>query len=128
MKIKTSELSGKALDWAVETLEIQRMRDEGEHVKEWWVEQKQSDPSPYSEDWLLCGPIIEREGMDVETTPMIAMEPYYDKWRAWKHTPDADAFVECGPTPLVAVLRAYVASKMGDEVDVPDCLVAGDAE
>jgi hypothetical protein len=28
-----------------------------------------------------------------------------------------------GPTPLIAAMRCYVASKMGDEVDVPDELV-----
>ena len=28
-----------------------------------------------------------------------------------------------GPTPLVAAMRAYVASKLGDEIDVPDDLV-----
>ena len=28
-----------------------------------------------------------------------------------------------GPTPLVATMRCYVASKLGDEVDVPDELV-----
>lgn len=124
MKIKTSELSGKALDWAVETLEIQRMRDEGEHVKEWWVEQKQSDPSPYSEDWLLAGPIIERERIDV-----ISDAPATAEWTAKMHDDDFEVVShEDGFTPLIAATRAYVASKMGDEVDVPDCLVAGDAE
>jgi hypothetical protein len=28
-----------------------------------------------------------------------------------------------GPTPLVAAMRCYVASQLGDEVDVPDELV-----
>jgi hypothetical protein len=27
---------------------------------------------------------------------------------------------EVGPTPLVAAMRCYVASKLGDEVEVPD--------
>jgi hypothetical protein len=27
---------------------------------------------------------------------------------------------ECAPTPLIAAMRCYVASKLGDEVDVPD--------
>jgi hypothetical protein len=30
-----------------------------------------------------------------------------------------------GPTPLVAAMRCYVASKMGDEVDVPEDLLQG---
>ena len=28
-----------------------------------------------------------------------------------------------GPTPLIAAMRCYVASKLGDEVDVPEELV-----
>jgi hypothetical protein len=29
---------------------------------------------------------------------------------------------ESGPTPLVAAMRCYVASQIGDEVDVPEVL------
>jgi hypothetical protein len=28
-----------------------------------------------------------------------------------------------GPTPLIAAMRCYVASKLGDEVDVPEELM-----
>ena len=28
-----------------------------------------------------------------------------------------------GPTPLIAAMRCFVASKLGDEVDVPDELI-----
>jgi len=27
---------------------------------------------------------------------------------------------ECGPTPLIAAMRCYVASKLGDEVEIPE--------
>ncbi len=28
-----------------------------------------------------------------------------------------------GPTPLIAAMRCYVASKLGDEVDIPEELL-----
>jgi hypothetical protein len=34
-----------------------------------------------------------------------------------------DANVQYGPTPLIAAMRCYVASKLGDEVEVPDELL-----
>ena len=33
---------------------------------------------------------------------------------------DMPLWQEHGPTPLIAAMRCYVASKLGDEVDVPD--------
>lgn len=29
----------------------------------------------------------------------------------------------CGPTPLIAAMRCFVASKLGDEVEIPEELV-----
>jgi hypothetical protein len=63
-----------------------------------------------STEWELGGPIIEREliGIEVEqTTPNI--------WRAALLNEDPSF----GPTPLIAAMRAYVASKFGDEVELP---------
>jgi hypothetical protein len=34
--------------------------------------------------------------------------------------------IEHGPTPLIAAMRCYIASKMGDEVKVPDELLQGE--
>lgn len=125
MKIATSELKGRLLDWAVESIEIARMRAAGEHVKGWWVEQKQTDPSPYSNDWLLAGPIIEREG--IEISPMLGVktrEPFRG-WFAGRSVNDMDLFSNeaDGPTPLIAAMRALVRDKLGAEVDVPDELI-----
>lgn len=117
MLIKTKDLIGAQLDWAVETLEIARMREEGSHIKEWWVQEKQSAPSPYSTDWLLGGTIIEREYMGVL--------PSYDGWQAMIDLDEGDCMIErnYGPTPLIAAMRCYLAAKLGDEVEVPDALL-----
>jgi hypothetical protein len=121
MKIKTAELTGEALNWAVETLEIERMRDAGEHIKSWWVEDRQMDPSAYAGDWLMSGPIRDREDIsiiskgaagliDTELPDVIAIS----KTGKWSY----------GPTAIVAALRSFVESKLGEEVDVPDELIA----
>jgi hypothetical protein len=117
--MNTLELTGAALDWAVETLEIQRMRDNGVHVKEWWVKEKQTNPSPYSTDWLWSGPIIEREHISVLWE---ASSPDGERWAAVIDLDEGDAMVETqyGETLLIAALRCYVLSNLGDEVAIPE--------
>jgi len=61
-----------------------------------------------STDWSQGGPIIEREKMTLEWTG--------ENWMAYiRH--DDEYF---GPTPLIAAMRCYVASKLGDEVEIPE--------
>jgi hypothetical protein len=128
MKIKTSELQGAALDWAVAKCEgyfsnagqspeywcsthgaehFVRMRNAEGHGVHW---------THGSTDWGEGGPIIERERIDVMWCG--------DRWCAYAMTPDKQTQLQDeGPTPLIAAMRCYVASKLGDEVDVPEELV-----
>ena len=94
--MKVSELSGVALDWAVAKCEYFPVRSGFD------------DNCPeYSTDWAQGGPIIEREG--------IAIYLYGDgEWQAVLEKEYE------GPTPLIASMRCYVASKLGDEVEVPE--------
>ena len=62
-----------------------------------------------SEHWGFGGPIIERMRITVEYTG----DP--DTWCA-SIMADEEFY---GSTPLIAAMRCYVASKLGDEVDVP---------
>ena len=63
----------------------------------------------YLTDWALAGPIIERGVAKVER--------FSDAlWEATAYTKDAQDIVQSGPTPLIAAMRCYVASKLGDEV------------
>lgn len=65
-----------------------------------------------STNWAHGGPIIERE--------IAKIERFSDAlWEATAFTKNAQDFVQNGPNPLVAAMRCYVASKLGDEVDVP---------
>ena len=102
MKIKTSELEGAALDWAVAKCEC------GDDIVEI------DDPHFYSTDWAQGGPIIERE--------QIAMWP--DEEGGFFASANEGAGVDYhGETYLIAAMRCYVASKLGDEVDVPKTLL-----
>jgi hypothetical protein len=107
MKIKTSELSGVALDWAVAKCEDTLL---------------DSTLYEYSIDWAWGGPIIERESIGLIETEVGSGEWEACKWlSADKHIP----LIKSGPTPLIAAMRCYVASRLGDEVNVPDELAEG---
>lgn len=64
-----------------------------------------------STDWAQGGPIIERE--HIGTYHFVLPE---DGWAASVF----DDPIYVGPTPLIAAMRCYVASKLGDEVEVPE--------
>lgn len=57
-------------------------------------------------DWSQGGPIIERE--------KIQLEIIHGEWGALI---DVDAWPKYGPTPLIAAMRAFVASKFGNEIE-----------
>lgn len=100
--MKTSELTGAALDWAV-------AKCEGIEWTAYPGYTYQHGEGHYSTNWGQGGPIIDREKITVEYTG----DP--DTWCACI-TADQEVY---GPTPLVAAMRCYVASKLGDTVDVP---------
>lgn len=117
MKIKTSELTGAALDWAVaqcEGLLAFGFRKTDRFIIE--LSDGELEEFCPSTDWAQGGPIIEREIISVShDTAGSTIE-----WAAWTPAPirdEAEAF-GYGPTPLIAAMRCYVASKLGYTVDV----------
>ena len=98
MKIKTSELTGAALDWMVCVCE-------GESPSRY---------TRYSTDWAQGGPIIEEQEICINSQPLLA--------HPWVATIYGSAQAS-GSSPLIAAMRCYVASRLGDEVDVPDELL-----
>jgi hypothetical protein len=66
----------------------------------------------WSTDWSLGGPIIEREFICVSA-------PMHPSTAPWFAISDSTGCKSSGPTPLIAAMRCYVASKLGEEVDVP---------
>ena len=101
MKVKTSELTGHALDWAV-------ARATGEFEGDTFMY--------FSDEWEAGGPIIEREGISIVLDWDVVGE---FSWGATRIEQSVVSQAE-GTTPLIAAMRCYVASKLGDEVDVPD--------
>ena len=127
MKVKTAELSGRALDWAVAIAEgYHPDRPQDGQLKRnnrYIVVGDKSVHRPYwylpSTDWTFCGPLIEQF--------KVGISEFGDSWMASIMADDEDIdlykVLECGDTPMVAICRAVVASKLGDEVDIPDELM-----
>ena len=119
MKLKTSELQGAVLDWAVAKCEQGEFMDET-----WWADF--SHESCYSTDWEEGGLIIEREKLGVWWATHYVDDDgveYGNHWYAEPGCTDDNADkpyrVATGNTPLIAAMRCYVASKLGDEIELP---------
>ena len=138
MKVQAKDLIGPALDWAVGDIEFKRLADMGSPEKKWVLDQHNegSHTDPYSTDWLFGGPIIESETLCLEYDKDWVYDPTStdpddepdngDRWMAWP-TGEQTKMVY-GPTPLIAAMRCYVASKFGEEVEeveIPDELCGG---
>ena len=113
MKIKVSEATGIVLDWMVAKCEGDSLDEFVEYYDTGWGEGWH-----YSTDWAQGGPIIERE--------KIGFDECFGTWAADWYAPknsNRDGISMLGKSPLEAAMRCYVASKLGDEVEVPDELV-----
>lgn len=106
--MKASELTGAALDWAVAKCEWNR--EEGD-----WRGTYRAD---YSTDWAQGGPIIEREKLELR--PGLYHSELWACWGQTQHGERLSQQGKTGPTPLIAAMRCYVASKLGDNIDVPE--------
>lgn len=118
MKMKTSELTGPALDWAVAKCESEAIRVDGVTVRPALGQfMPENDWYRPSTDWTQGGPIIEREGVTLQAGG------WKDTvWRACLDGLHPYGERQYGETALVAAMRCYVASKLGDIVEVPEGL------
>lgn len=147
--MKTSELIGPALDWAVAKALGHKLK-----IRNWHDLTDRLDPvedaaiiefhktnntirvsaeqipgsgwfpnETYSTDWSEGGPIIEREKITVAPTDgksFIGQAPWSAYRIATLFEEGFDHEHQHGPTPLIAAMRCYVASKLGDEIEIPD--------
>lgn len=132
MKIKTSELSGAQLDWAVAKCEIPN--DVRDNRPCFWVHPNNprlicqqtynhdANPKGYklfqpSTDWTIGGPIIAREKIDTSSTDSVV-------WIAIIALIENEELVikggQTGNTLLEAAMRCYVEFRLGAEVEVPN--------
>lgn len=114
MKIKTTEALGWQLDWVTALIEHPAWKESGYlDTDPQNIEDDEGAPYSPSTDWAQAGPIIERENINLvwsEGYPIRAT--IYKGGNVW-----IDA---AGSNPLAAAMRCYVASKFGDEFEVPD--------
>ena len=112
MKTKTIELIGDALNWAV----TYALHGEAVH---YIFEHQPRCAHRYSTNWYIGGQIIERERIDLfwqsESQCFVGSMTRLHKV-GWGH-------LQYGPTPLIAAMRCYVTSKLGDEVEIPEELL-----
>lgn len=118
MKVKTSELTGLALDWAVTKCETPP-----EGYKRWFqdrLDAGENSGHPYSTEWDWGGPIITFLNNLFRYNRVGNEEP--DVWCAVKHVKGehGTALMSCdGPTALIATCRTYVLCHLGHEVEIP---------
>ena len=119
--MKTSELTGEALDWAIALIEYPEWKEQG-YLEVFPYDLQFDDGHVYSPstDWTQGGAIIEREGINLDN---YGKNP---RWSAWTPAPERDSGEAhaYGATPLIAAMRCYVASKLGDEVELPEELLS----
>jgi len=108
--MRAFNLQGAALDWAVT-----RANYEINHETVW---EQDRDTCKYSTDWAQGGPIIEREGITI--APHSTHNGVIKEWKAGLDWPMSHSPYYFGPTPLIAAMRCYVASKMGEEINIPE--------
>ena len=110
--MKTSELQGAALDWAVAKCEGFCKGDFA-----WYYDRRHT--FKYSTDWAQGGPIIEREKIGVWWATHYVDDDGQEYGNHW-YAETSEGLVGYGPTPLIAAMRCYVASKLGNEVEIPE--------
>ena len=112
--MKTANLIGPALDWAVAKCE-----GHIDDFNSWLSDATLADVADGtyhpSTNWAQGGPIIEREKIS-------AVVDHSGVWLAYNRHNYADEkrFIKVGQTALVAAMRCFVVSKLGDDVEIPE--------
>ncbi len=113
MHIKVSEATPLQLDWLVAKCEgvEARIPNVPRQFLVYLLASLNNEVKAYhpSSDWSQGGPIIERNALTLSA--YCGKDDSVD-WYAGR-------FSMKSPTPLIAAMRCYVYSELGDEVDIP---------
>lgn len=131
VEVKTSELIGPALDWAVAHIEGYTLTTDGISMlvkkgdKLLMLGGKDAIGYSPSTRWDQGGPLIEEHGIEVfcnvSAEQAARFKEAYPDWRACMNRGRSVHFH--GRTPLIAAMRCLVAAKLGDTVQVPEELL-----
>lgn len=69
-------------------------------------------------NWAQGGPIIEQNGLELSVH--VIHNGVITSWASEKDWPSTTEKSACGPTPLVAAMRCFVVSHLGNEVEIPE--------
>jgi hypothetical protein len=120
MRMKTGDLTDAALDWAVLVAQFGKHEADNpkhiEHFNTLRAGHPLHQQAFYSSNWAHGGPIVEREKICISFRD--------GDWLAEPHDMDSICQRFHGPTSLIAAMRCFVASKLGDNVDVPSELLS----
>ena len=104
--MKTDELKGRALDWAV-------AKAIGEYSP--------TAVPEYSTVWGMAGRLIDDERMGVwYCDAVVDANGNVERDKCWYAEDKNGDHVQTGDRATIAILRCYVASKLGDEVVLPE--------
>jgi hypothetical protein len=119
MKIKTSELIGEPLNYAVALIEYGSKKvyinPDIRRKGIWVIPQKNGGKNHFhpSKSWAQGGALIERRKIELFLRD--------EEWFAYSSLSKPEDFH--GPTPLIAAMRCHVASELGAEVEIPEELL-----
>lgn len=116
--MKVNELTGHALDWAVAKCEGRTWYSADNFLAYYEEDSEGEGEVHYAYNWAEGGPIIGREKIELFIRD--------EKWFAYSSNSTPKDFY--GETPLIAAMRCYVASKLGDEVEIPTELTQGETK
>lgn len=112
--VKVSELQGAALDWAVamaEKMPVTLYKGPGNT----WVNYFGNDFDP-SRSWDCCGQLFDKYCVEIDRLA--------GKVFATIRLCDERSIVCSSRESLIAICRAIVSAKLGDEIEVPDELIS----
>ncbi|WP_054912616.1 DUF2591 domain-containing protein [Pseudomonas sp. NBRC 111127] len=121
IEVKTADLVGEALGWAVGMAEGLELEMEPPHYNTSWrvfarhrytVTEQAKRFNPW-EDWAVGGPLLQKHNVSLHCP-----QKDWDYWAAWI-TENGKDVAQGSALPLPAACRAIVAHKIGDTVQVP---------
>jgi hypothetical protein len=105
MKVKTSNLKGAALDWAVFLASYGRAPNPTRCVE-------------FSTDWAQGGPILTKARISRTIDHSGLWVAYWAD--GYDDSDESKKWMHCDRDELVAGLRCFVASELGDTVEIPN--------